>query len=595
MRRLIIALAFVWLAFPNAGAACAEEKTVFSDSMEGDTVKRWIGNSCELAAETKIGGRDNPSLRLVDRGSNAQAYLLLSTEPDQTYEVEVRAYRLGVNKGDWLGKMAVSIVGGEASSGNYLASSEFIARPDCWETLRCSFTAPSDRIYLILVAQNGPGDVTLFDDVRIRSSGRPVSLLKEDFAPKRRQLPSVTLSGTPEEIGSLWGSTNRDAIHEDIQKYYLEPAKARGISTETLIERSQRFIQLAEQLAPHWLAESRAVALAAGVDERLYISFVANTYRSLFLGDECTSYSIAPESAANRGIFFHKTRDNVVKKQSAIVLESRVEGVNKFVALSDASVIACMMMVNDKGLAGSADMGGLPVERPKYRGLMNTSLLRYIAERAADCDDALRIIEDFVSKGYYAGGSKTGTHWLFVDAQGKRLEVRNNSDQVEHEYHTDKVYFSARERSVSAKILNRAEEPIDFTTFHNVSRDPSMCFASSIAGMSVKIDRTRPEILTSAWFTMPARGLSFPLFIGCTETPLPLLNGQAFVRSQGAKPARAAYERIEAALHANQRMLEERVSSLLAGGNDREAKEALNQWVRLTADSHLATLERNAE
>ncbi len=590
MRRLIITWITVCLGLSYVGAACAEDKIVFSDSMQAETIDRWIRNSCELSVETRTPDEGGSSLRLLDRGSNAQAYVLLSTEPGRTYDVEVRAYRFGVNRGDWLGKAAVSIVGGAASSGDYLASSEFIAGSDRWETLRLSFTAPSDRVYLILVGQNGSGDVTLFDEVRIRSAGKPMALLKEDFTVAPKQLPTVTLSGTPEEIGTIWGRINREAIHEDIREHYLKPAGKQGISIATLIERSERFVELAERFAPHWLTEARAVAQAAEVDERLYISFVANVYRGLFLGDECTSYSIAPGAAVNRGIFFHKTRDNVVKKQCAFVLETEIEGVNKFVALSDASVVACMMMVNEKGLAGSADMGGLPVQRPTYRGWMNTALLRHIAERAADCDDALRIVEEFVSKGYYAGGLKTGTHWLFVDAEGRRLEIRNNSDRMEHQFHTQKVYFSARAQSNSAKILDRAEGPIDFTTFHNVSRDPSMCFASSIGGMSVQIDRERPDVLTSAWFSMPARGLSFPLFIGCTETPLPLLDGEVFVRSQAAGPGRDAWQSIEAAMHLSQRMLQEKVSALLAAGKEQEATDALNRWVRLSAGSHLAIL-----
>ena len=48
-------------------------------------------------------------------------------------------------------------------------------------------------------------------------------------------------------------------------------------------------------------------------------------------------------------------------------------------------------------------------------------------------------------------------------------------------------------------------------------------------------------------------------------------------------------------MHANQRMLEEEVRGLLATGNEQEAKHALQRWVRLSADSHLAALEWNAE
>ncbi|MBC8869700.1 MAG: hypothetical protein H8E44_09800 [Planctomycetes bacterium] len=403
---------------------------------------------------------------------------------------------------------------------------------------------------------------------------------------------TVTLAGTPEQIGSLWGTINREAIREDMDKYYLAVAKNKDIATGALIERSHRFVELVQQFAPHWLTEARAIARAAEVDERVYVSFVANVYRGLFLHDECTSYAVSPEFTVDHRIFFHKNRDNAPKKQCVFVLDSAVEGVNKFIAVSDASVIACMMMVNDKGLAGSADMGGLPMGRAKYRGLMNTFLLRHIAERATTCEDALRIIEQFVSNGYYAGGAKTGTHWLFVDADGKRLEVSNNSDQVTHAYHTKKAYFSARQDSNASKILERAESLIDFATFHNVSRDPSVCFNTSIAGMSVEINRTHPDMLTRVWVSLPARGLSFPLYMGGTHTPLPLLNGEVFARTNQVKCSRGVCERIEAAAFGNQRLLEAKVLALLAAGKEQEARETLNGWVRNCTDSHLAVLDR---
>lgn len=301
---------------------------------------------------------------------------------------------------------------------------------------------------------------------------------------------------------------------------------------------------------------------------------------------------MSPDFTVDRRIFFHKNRDNAPKSQCVFILDSAIEGVNKFIAVSDASVVACMMMVNDKGLAGSADMGGLPIGRPKYRGLMNTFLLRHIAERAATCKDALRIIEEFVSKGYYAGEGKTGTHWLFVDADGNRLEVSHNSDQVQHAYHTKRLYFSARQSSNACQGLERADRPIDFATFHNVSRDPSMCFGTSIAGMSVEINRTRPDMLTCAWISLPARGLSFPLFMGGTETPLPLLNGQVFARSSQVQCSREICERIEAAAFGNQRLLEAKIMGLLAAEQDEEASKMLNEWVRVCTDSHLAVLDR---
>ena len=51
--------------------------------------------------------------------------------------------------------------------------------------------------------------------------------------------------------------------------------------------------------------------------------------------------------------------------------------------------------------------------------MMNTFLLRHIAERASCCAEALEIIREFVGRGWYAGGAKTGTHWLFVDRRAR--------------------------------------------------------------------------------------------------------------------------------------------------------------------------------
>ena len=145
MGHLVVAATLLSALLSQAEATDPQAGLVFSDAMQGDVAARWTANSCELSRETKISGPDGSSLRLVDRGPNAQAYLLLSTQAGRKYEVRALGYRPRGNKGDWFGKIAVSIAGGGTSSGHYLASSGFIARPDCWETLRFSFEAPSDR------------------------------------------------------------------------------------------------------------------------------------------------------------------------------------------------------------------------------------------------------------------------------------------------------------------------------------------------------------------------------------------------------------------------------------------------------------------
>lgn len=404
------------------------------------------------------------------------------------------------------------------------------------------------------------------------------------------QIPTATLRGSPEKIGSLWGRMNAKAIHADMEKYYLKPAKDAGLSIPTLLARSEKYAQVSRRYAPHWIEETRAVAEAAGVEPDIYLSFTASVYRGLFLGDECTSYAMSTAFTEDGRIFFHKNRDNALKKQSVFILDGAASGVNKFIAVSDASVIAAMMMVNDKGLAGSADVGGLKVGDPAFRGMMNTAVLRHIAERATTCDDALRIVQEFVRDGHYAGGGKWGTHWLFVDATGKILEISNNSREVTHAFHTQKAYFSRLPGNKAQKALQEKSAPVDFASFHNASRDSAICLKDSIAGMSVEIDRKHPATLSRAWVSLPAKALSFPLFIGGAETPLPMVNGEVFDTCHAIDGRREEWERIEAAAFRRQNALESEVRTLLQNRDLKQAATSIDTWTRQITAEHLAAL-----
>jgi len=402
---------------------------------------------------------------------------------------------------------------------------------------------------------------------------------------------ALELSGPPARVGRLWGSTNAQAIAHDLREHYLKPAREEGICDETLVERSQRFIEIAAGIAPWWLEETRAVAAAAGVDGDLYTSFVAGVYRRLYAHPECTSYTVHADYTRDHAVFLHKTRDNAQRAQSAFVLNSSDPEVNRFIAVTDASVVTCMMMVNDKGLAGAADTGGLDETHPRHRGLMNTFILRHIAETCTCCADALDTIQGFVARGHYAGGDRTGTHWLFVDREGTALEVSHNAAKVSFEYHTGKVYFSARADTHAAAKLHQAESPIDFHIFHRASRDPSICFDTSISGMTVEIDREHPSDLTCAWISLPARSLSVPVLMGQASTPLCLLNGQAHALGDGASCAPSVWEQAEEELHTSKQTVRKEAASLLAGPRSNLAAPLLEEWGQAQAARCVGLLE----
>ena len=349
---------------------------------------------------------------------------------------------------------------------------------------------------------------------------------------------------------------------------------------------------ICEEVAPHWLAEARAIAEAAGVRAGLYTAYIGCVYRSLFLGDECTSYAVSKDYTKDGAILFHKNRDNKQKPQAACIVAADVRGVNKFITVTDASVLACMMMVNAKGLAGSADTGGaVGVGTPKYRGMMNTFVLRHIAERAESCHDALDIIKRFVEKGWYAGGGGTGTHWLFVDKKGHILEVSNNADKVVAQYHDEKVYFSVRGDTPAADALRQSASPIDFQLFHNVSRDPSICFDGTIAGMTVEIDPEFPGQLTCAWISFPASAMAFPLFLANESTAAPLVDGTVDRLCRGLKAPSNFSEKADAWIHASRLAVATEARALLRQGKTQEATEFLNEWTRHAFKNQMILLE----
>ncbi len=414
----------------------------------------------------------------------------------------------------------------------------------------------------------------------------------------------IHLAGTPEQIGTQWGLFNRDAIAHGVEAAREKAAKA-GVTREAIIERSALFKEIAKKIAPHWLEEARATARAADVDEELYIALIDGESRGRYL-HECTSYAVSRDHSENGSILFHKNRDNADRPQIAPMVESSLEGINKYIAVSNIGSLRCSMMVNEKGLAGSGDYPAekkkdsstleLPAASPQYRGLMAGSILRHIAERASNCAEALAIIEDFVAKGYYAGGDVNGSHWLFVDRNGVVLEVCNNSQHVVSKIHNQKAYFSRLNQSAAARKLREKEGPIDFCTFHNVSRDPSICFNSSISGMTVEIDPDHPEMLTCAWVSLPARTVAFPILMGQSSIPTCLVDGTANRLGKENPDSSSRWETIERSIHTEKEKLKRELTASIEAGNPLASHvESVDRWSHQQAINLMSELNRSAK
>lgn len=328
--------------------------------------------------------------------------------------------------------------------------------------------------------------------------------------------PLVDLTGDARTVGARFGQLNAPTIRRHMG-LMLQEWRRRGLSERQMIERSQPYRRYAEKFAPHWLEEAEGCAQAAGVCTEHFTAFLAGKYRDLFFVEECTSFFAVGAATADGASLFHKTRDNTAREQTAyikrIVHSSRPAG---FFATADTSDMGVMMMANDRGLAGSADMRGLKEDRPKGRGVMNPYILRLIAERSERCEEALAIIQEAIRDGWYAGGAKSGTRWTFTDRFGTALSVAQNSHREEHQFFRDDVAFSWWGETQEARAFKNKRGKITYRDMNRTAWSPKMCYPAggspSVSGMTARVDPRHPADLSRVWFALPAWSVYLPVF-----------------------------------------------------------------------------------
>jgi hypothetical protein len=242
-----------------------------------------------------------------------------------------------------------------------------------------------------------------------------------------------------------------------------------------------------------------------------------------------------------------------------------------------------MMMVNEHGLAGSADMTSpIKEDQPRGRGVSNPYILRLIAEQAQTCQHALEIVHQMIRDRWYAGGKKSGTHWLFADRTGKALRIAQNSHEEEHEFVEDNVVFLVREEASAAQSLLARRGRITLADMNATATDPEICFKSSISALTVRIDRQDPSSLDEVWFALPAWSLYVPVFAPSSCVPQSMIDGtlygaghllldeaKIFGRSGVSFPAPLAAGRqtLQGELYAQARRCTERLRACLGRGD----------------------------
>jgi hypothetical protein len=400
----------------------------------------------------------------------------------------------------------------------------------------------------------------------------------------------ITLTGTPSDLGHLWGEINRADLLAQVEDFLKLAHDAHGLTEATLVERSRRYDEVVGELAPPWHEESEAIASVAGIDRDLYHAFLAGKYRGLLFGGDCTSYAAVGSATADGRPLFHKNRDNTMRAQAFYRKATRLPNHSPlpFIAVGDTSDTGVMMMVNAAGLAGSADQAGADPD-PYYNGVMNPYGLRLIAETARDCEEALEIVRMMNHRGLYAGAG-IATNWAFADRQGRAMIVYNSHQRVEVTSDTRDGFVVTCDRPGLGELLSSRSGNLIPGDFDAGSRLAGVCVESNCSSLTVQTDPDQPDIFTCAWAALgnADEAAYFPLYMGAEAMPRSYLDGTVFgyglkhVSAELIASCEADWERQRSHAEAEARVALAKDQALLA----RHHLTTVSNYARAEAEKH---------
>ncbi len=239
---------------------------------------------------------------------------------------------------------------------------------------------------------------------------------------------TIELEGTAEEVGGKLGKvlgkflTRKDNI--SIQR-----------------ERLKKFTAIIEEIAPWWLEEASAIARVSGVKlEKLLMRNCLPLKPNKYYPGNCTSFLIMTDRSKKNCPFLLKIRDEKPSHQIAGIKEIR--GTYRYIFGTNVGNLGIAHFLNEKGLAGANNTGSPISSGANDLGLNDCHVLRLVAEKAKDCQETLKIIQEIVEKGYCgSGGFQRGMIFLFADIGGEGLLIENSSQNITYRFVSKGVHL----------------------------------------------------------------------------------------------------------------------------------------------------------
>lgn len=262
----------------------------------------------------------------------------------------------------------------------------------------------------------------------------------------------LLVAGTPEQMGAAHGALLAEKARRLVDRVVYAIGAADSIRTGRWF--FDRMAEIERRAGPHvpprFFAECDALSRAAGVSQR--DGRYANLFPELF---HCSGCAVRGKATADGRVVHARVLDymrDVNLQGAATVTVFMPQGYNAWMSLGYAGFIGTVTAMNEKGLA-VGEMGGRG--EGDWDGMPMTLLLRDVMERAANVDEAVRIIQDTPRTcEYYYVLSDRSRNMASLCCRPKEVTVLRPGEQhpLLPQVPEDTVLVSAGDR---AKVLSQ--------------------------------------------------------------------------------------------------------------------------------------------
>lgn len=443
---------------------------------------------------------------------------------------------------------------------------------------------------------------------------------------------TISLAGSAHEVGKEYGALIGPALRARLERVRVQ-AGSKGLVAADIRARVPAFTELLDQVAPHWLEEIEGVAAATDIEpaDLLALNCLPDDFWDVSsAGHECTSYLAIGSASATGESLLHKNRDERDWLQNVHV--KQLVGTHRYMAGVDIGQVGIAQFVNEHGLCGANNTGShIPASESIVNGLGDCLVMRFIAERARCCEDALHLIEELIDRGICGGaGPNRGTIYLFAD-RDRGLIVENTSRHLAYEWIDDGLgirsnhfilpearAWMAREPNANTalryeracELIRPHEGSATSELFARVSRDhtagpDSICndnrehFWMTLSAFTHTIRREQTDSLTVTWICNghAHNACYFPMHLGVRENAADLVSGEhsatsfvAYEKQGSGDHLAAQQDAFEAGARVRVAAIEREARELLRDGDVEGARVLLTETDQSLADEARAAV-----